>query len=491
MAAIPMNAYSRPLRLAVTSKISSLDPIKQDDVTSSSTIIQIYEGLFGYGKQHDIEPVLVSDWRISTDRKTYTFVLKDNVVFSNGKKLVASDVKYSFERLASRDSLNAWALQVIDGYDELRSRRANNINGIKALDAKTIKIVLKEPYRPFLSLLASAYFRIVLPSAGKNGCPPLVGTGPYICDELIDDEQVILIRNPSYHSKLNNIERIVYKVMPLSEALKSFNMGDIDLIKYYDNSQLVTRTDAAEIDAYQFSIWYNAFNISKFPGSNLNFRKSLFHAIDKTAITNIIGNGASVAYGLLPEGFWSAKTSNLSSDYDPILAWEYLKKVKLPPDFKIEFLVCQSMPKASEIAKYYEDVFDNLGLKYNVSIVDFKRFYDRKRKGHFTLILTNTMPSFGDSDAILYPYFYSKSEASLLHHNISELDSMIIASRQEHDNLSRLQINTAINDFLVNGAYVIPLYRDNLRLYADRRLNIPLVNGLGAWFLEYKNLSWQ
>lgn len=485
-ASIPTVSLARPVYLAYATNISSLDPILQDDLTASSIIVQIYEGLFGYGKSGNVEPKLVSDWKISSDQKVYTFTLKEGVRFSDGKILDAYAVKDSFERLGSKQSLNSWALEMINGYSDFRSGRSNHILGIRVVGNHQVQIKLNRPFQPFLSLLASTYFRIAAPTEtlATFGCPPLVGTGPYSCDTLEPNSKAILTRNPSYHGGNNNIEKIVYKKMTHKMSVQAFNDGEIDLLRNYDDSVEVTRMDAKEMKGYQFSTWYFAINVEKAPGSSKSFRRYLASSISKKQIATVAGPEVGVATGLLPNGF--LVKSNLDDD-------KRANGVKPLPNVynnTIDILFCKSTPNVDRIINIIEAKFQKAGIRYRILLEPFDEYYRRRRNGGFTMILANVIPDYGDPDAIIYPYFYSKSPASITQHHDRNLDRMIVASRSEEDRMKRAKIIESIDRYLVRQNYIIPLYHDDLKIFIDQRLNVPLISGLGPWFLEYNNVYW-
>jgi len=101
------------------------------------------------------------------------------------------------------------------------------------------------------------------------------------------------------------------------------------------------------------------------------------------------------------------------------------------------------------------------------------------------------MPDYGDPDAILYPYLFSQSESNVLHVNDKYLDEMILKARSITDRKKRAEIYLDINKYIVSrNAYIIPLYFDRVKIVASKDLYVPPINGLGAWFVEFKHMRW-
>ena len=74
-----------------------LDPILVSDIGTAEYIIEIFSGLVTLGLDLTVEPDLAASWKVSDDGLTYTFTLRDNAVFHNGRRVTAEDFKYSIE----------------------------------------------------------------------------------------------------------------------------------------------------------------------------------------------------------------------------------------------------------------------------------------------------------------------------------------------------------------------------------------------------------
>jgi len=441
----------------------------------------------------DIEPVLVKDWILSKDGTTYDFFLKKGILFSNGKEFKAADVRFSFERIAGKDSINSWAAKVIEGYNEYVSGKSEHISGIDIVGDYHVRIKLSEPHQPFLSLLASVYFKVVAISNDKSNDAKLslVGTGPYVLKEYLPKRKVTLIQNKNYHSPHNNIDVININIMPYKDAHRSFNEGRLDFLKYYPEGERIIRADARKMTAYQFTVWYNICNIDKYPCSDMNFRRALYHAIDRDKLAGAVGGHSISAKGFIPEGLMISYKPGSEKSLDIDKARGLLKKVKLPKDYVFPISLCYSTPNVRDVGRLYEEMMGAVGLKVDIKYYDYKEFYQRKRRGEYLFLQQNTIPSYADPDAMLYPYFFSKSGSNAARVKDVLLDELILSSRAEMDISKRVELNKRINDILIQKAYVIPNYGENVIIYMDKDLDVPAVSGLGSWFLEYKHLSWK
>ncbi|MBX7111194.1 MAG: hypothetical protein K1X87_05020, partial [Dehalococcoidia bacterium] len=135
-------ATSGNLRLGGSDPIS-LDPAIAGDAGSATYIVEIFSGLMTLNPNLEIVPDLAESFDVSADGKVYTFKLRDNAFFHNGRQVKASDVKCSMERAASRElgsSTAAAYLNDIVGAKERMAGAAKDISGIEVIDDRTVRI---------------------------------------------------------------------------------------------------------------------------------------------------------------------------------------------------------------------------------------------------------------------------------------------------------------------------------------------------------------
>lgn len=143
-----------------------------------------------------ILPWLATSWTISDDRKTYVFEIKPGVKFTDGTPLDAKAVV---------DNFNIWL-----GTDpDTRNNAATayfkeHFQAVEQAGPQTVKVQLKRPYQPFLTVLSHATHGILSPTALARGpqanCEQPVGSGPFIVEKWNRGQNVVLRRNPDYNS---------------------------------------------------------------------------------------------------------------------------------------------------------------------------------------------------------------------------------------------------------------------------------------------------
>ena len=143
------------LYLRLGSDPTTLDPAFIVDASGGSIAAKLYDGLVGFDQAANIVPGLARSWEISPDGRVYTFHVRRDVKFSNGRMLTASDFKYSFERVLDPavKSPRTWLFDRIAGAKDFMAGKAREVSGIRVLDGCTLEITLDAPFGPFLGLL--------------------------------------------------------------------------------------------------------------------------------------------------------------------------------------------------------------------------------------------------------------------------------------------------------------------------------------------------
>ncbi|WP_144873153.1 ABC transporter substrate-binding protein [Microbacterium sp. 1.5R] len=142
-------------------------------------------------------PWLAKEWTVSPDSTEYTFVLRDDVTFTDGEPFDAEAVKANFDRIVDPETESAQAASMLgaDFYD-----------GTEVVDEHTVKVSFTQPYAPFLQAASTPQLGFYSPavlqeSAGqlKAGGPGItVGTGPYELAEYTPDQEIVYTRNDDY-----------------------------------------------------------------------------------------------------------------------------------------------------------------------------------------------------------------------------------------------------------------------------------------------------
>ena len=135
----------------------TLDPHLAGDTTSAGIIVEVFGGLTTIDGQLEIVPDLAETWDISDGGLTYTFTLRDDIEFHDGRAVTADDVKWSMER-ATDPATEAPTVSVflgdIAGVNDKLEGNASNISGVKVIDQRTISVTADAPKAYLLAKLS-------------------------------------------------------------------------------------------------------------------------------------------------------------------------------------------------------------------------------------------------------------------------------------------------------------------------------------------------
>lgn len=253
----------------------NLDPHTSSYTTEAQLLVGVYEGLFSYDPI-TLDPLyaVAKSYRLSRDKKRWTFELRDDAKFSNGQEINAQTVKDSWIMMLAKPNAPYSSLfDIIKGCRDFRYGKASQEEvGIYVIDDKTLTVSLENPASHLPKLLCMPAFSVVSQE-------PDVYSGAY-CITSKSETCIILERNPNYYDlEHTNIEKITF-VMTDDPKESSFlyNTGKADwLFGDYDAKSLI-KNDDIRISA-EFGTQYYFFKIREnSPWNNPELRQALLEA---------------------------------------------------------------------------------------------------------------------------------------------------------------------------------------------------------------------
>ena len=235
--ALPAMAQTT-LRLVAHSDLKVLDPIWTTAYITRNHGYMIYDVLFARDANGEIKPQMAEKAEASADKLTWTITLRDGLEWHDGAPVTAEDCVASIKRWAVRDSLGQQMMTFV--------------SEMKALDAKSFRIVLKEPFGLVLDALGkpSSNVPFMMPKRVADTDPgkqldDYTGSGPFILkkDEWKPGEKVVYVKNPKYKprseppsmlagGKVVKVDRVEFVWLPDPQTAQSALVtGEIDLIE--------------------------------------------------------------------------------------------------------------------------------------------------------------------------------------------------------------------------------------------------------------------
>jgi len=315
---------------------------------------QVFDGLTRMDNKNMVQPAIAKSWTISKDGKTYLFTLRD-AYWTNGTPVTAYDFEYAWKRELSPElaAENAYRMYMIYGGEAFNTsikvgtkyyvqavdakgnpltkkvggkdvpvpNMAKEINpsknvGVRALNAKTLKVYLQAPTSYFLGVTAMPFLfpvcKAVVSTNDKwaSDVKTYVTNGPFKLTQWSHNEKMVFVKNPTYwdKDKVKLTKLTFLMVTDSSTALSMFQSGQLDAsagVPVSEGPKLVASGDAQIFP--RLAPYYLDVNVTKKPFTDTRVRKALNLAINRTAITQSITKGGEVpALGFVPYGVTDA-----------------------------------------------------------------------------------------------------------------------------------------------------------------------------------------
>lgn len=351
--------------------ISTLDPAIGYDWQNWSMIKSLFGRLLDYKPgTTEIVPSLAESYTVSEDGKTFTFKLRPNVKFHNGREVTAEDVVYSFQRTIDpkTKSPGQGFYSNVVGFDELAGGKAQSLTGVKAIDPSTVQITLKQPDASFLHIVAINFSAIVpkeeVAKYGEDFGKHPVGTGPYKFVSWDLGKQLTLERNPAYFEAcVPHLDRIVFEVgQEPTVAMLRLERGEVDVLgdgvppaRFVDFSGNPKTKDLV-VRGTQMQTGYVAMNTRIEPFNNVKVRQAMNMAINKDKVVQIINGRAAVANQVLPPLMPGYDPNYKGYEYSPEKAKALLAEAGFPNGFSTQLFANNTDPNPRIVQLIQQDL---------------------------------------------------------------------------------------------------------------------------------------
>ena len=443
------------------------------------------------------ENELAEAYTVSNDGHNYEFRLRPDLKFSDGSPVTAEDFKWSWERALSPELGSQWAstmLGEIAGADEILAGSSDELNGVVAVDDRTIKITLTTPVVHFPALLAHPvasvlkkdnvenwgfnWSRIWEPRFDQPGQDTFdefpVGTGPFALTAFDDWEgTATLSRNPFYWNRNAFIERIEFA--PWSSVFEDGQQStEIDLLRRRTDISFISEGSPNLLGVFgkivesevSSATEFLVFNTAVTPFDDVRFRRALAASIPSGsfAMPNTLDfppdiSGFSIANGILPPDNPGFDSSRSKIPENPQFAIdEYQQSVYAGQDVNIRFRYYFPQDSAfmEAVTARWRELF---GIDASVEEVDFESYRRWKASGQRSMGRNTVIPAYPDAHAILgafadvFPGAHSPEN--------TKINEMLANAAAEPDASTRLDLYREIEAYIIDEAIAVPLLWSN------------------------------
>jgi oligopeptide transport system substrate-binding protein len=489
-----------------------LDPGRITEQEGFFVASNLFEGLINPSRRSGEawEQGVATSWTVSEDGRVYTFTLREDARWSNGRQVTADDFVYAWRRVLAPET----ASNGVDALLYLRGAKAFNEGrttdpaslGVRAVDPRTLEVTLECPTPYWPTYLASGAYlpvpREAIEAHGRLWDRPehIVTNGPYHLIELKERDRLVLVRSETYWDKANvRIPKVVaYHAETEQQALALYEAGDVQ----YARGAISPTTISAAINSKRpdlfvdplLCVYYYMLRTDRPPLDDVRVRQALDLAIDKQALVKHVTRGMQLpADGIVPSSF--AQTQGYkrppSEPFDPDKARALLAAAGYPngkglPRLKLVYNTMESHKAVAEFVA--RELEDNLGIAIDVQNMEWKSLLQTTRLGDFELARLGACGT--DTPISFLENFKSDSARNDMRWRDPAFDQAFERARcgsaTQADHLAEVSRAEAL---IMAGRPVIPLY-----WYTRPYFRAPVIGGIDVHVEDFhplKYLWWQ
>lgn len=437
--------------VALPTDPSSMDPVKTGSLVVLSVFFNAFDQLTKITADGSLEPKLATEWTPNADMTSWDFTIREGVTFTNGEKLTADDVVFSFSRILSDPTSENF------GY-------LSSVETVEKTDEYTVRFKMKAPFSAFprntslISIVPDQTYSDMGPEA--FAAAP-VGSGPFKFEKIQRGVSYDLVRNDAYWGDPAKLDAV--SLVPVASDESRANgvlSGSLDL----------AQISPAQVDSISGSgavtVQSELSNGVVFLGVNsrtgilaeTKIREAIGLAIDKKAIVDSIlsGRGEAATQMLAPsvEGFVSELTDG---GYNPDEAKKLLAEAGYNGEaIDFEYALDGRIPLSGEIAQAVQGYLTSAGINVNLVGADQASHTLKVRNQQLKGIYLNTWaPSTMDGDLPLTDFY---EEAGNNNYAQDPKTAELAVKQRGFEGGERLQIFEELLSYSNDNSYFIPLY---------------------------------
>ncbi len=439
----PGPRYGGMLRAGMQTDPVGLDPHLTTATATRNMMENVYDTLVMINSQGRIVPGLAESWTASEDGLTWTFQIRRNVKFHNGRPMTADDVAYSINRIRDPNT---------------KSPRAGDfaeVDSVAATGPYTVVFKLKRPFSPLLAKLALST-NVVVPKEvvqrdGDMNKDP-VGTGPFRFVGYTPQQRLVLVRSGDYWEqdvtgrRLPYLDRIEFVFLPDAVArATALRAGSVDWIEYVPASEVKALQADPNVEVVgglsaNFRGLY--MNNQVAPFDNVKVRQAMAWAIDKKEIvdTALFGVGGMVATGtVIPPGNFYTFARNPYEKADADRARRLLAEAGHPNGFDAELYVTSTYDFLRTPAELIQAQLGKAGIRLKLTAADWSVYLPTVFQKKYALTILGTSGQ-SDPDDFLYNNFRTGAGLNLVNYSDAQFDRLMDEGRAASAEAQRKRI---------------------------------------------------
>lgn len=453
----------------------------------------LFEGLTIFDPHGKVIPGVAESWTLSDDGTVYTFKLRADANWSDGKPVTADDFVFAYRRMEDPKEAAEYAniLFPIKNAEAINGGKAAvDTLGVKAIDAKTLEITLERPTPYFIELLAH-YAALPVPSwaiekSGGEWIKPgnIVCNGAFCMTENVPNDHITAVKNAEYWDAANvKIDKIIYNPSEdQATTERMFEAGELDLVYNFQADQMKFLEDKLGKDQVlafsDLASYYYVFDNRKPPFDDARVRQAFSMAVDREFLSEkIFSNTQMPAYSFVPPGIPGYESATVSwAELDQLDREDKAKELLAeagygeggkPLKIDIRFNTNENHKK---VATAIADMWKAIGAEVTIQNLDVKSHYAYLQEGGaFDVARAGWTADYADPENFLNLLVSSNVTFNYGHWKNEKFDALMKASYEERDAAKRMQ-----------------LLHDAERIAMDEQALAPLMVHASTWLVSNK-----
>lgn len=490
------------------SGITSLDPLKANNLSNIWAVQQLYNGLLQLDEDGNLQACIAHDWEMKEEGRLLILHLRTDILFhpdacfenEQERKLTAQDVIFSFQRIA-QDPAAAWILQQVAEQDGKKQ--------IFAPNDSTVQIYLTHPSLVFLSMLTMPYGMIVSEKAvqfyGTAFRNHPVGTGPFLLRKWHEQEKLILNKNGDYF-EFEKGERLPYLdgvavtfIKDRQTELLEFLQGNLDMMSGLDaafKDELLAHDGTLKSKyAHQVELIKRPYLNTEYLGFQLSdetsifqnkyLRQTLSYAIDREKLISMIRNnvGDASVQGIVPKALRKSNQQEQKYAFNLEKMKESLLKAGYQHPSEVPSFVLTVDVAYTDLATILLNQWKNAGFQVKLDVVDRPTLKSSVAKGHLAFFRASWIGDYPDAEnylSLFYSRNWSPNGPNYTHFKNEKFDNWFDAAQREMNLTIRDSLYNAMDELMMAEAPIIVLYYDEVVRFVQKSVKALRVNSMNG-----------
>ena len=482
--------------------ISSLDPAFSRNLENIWACNMLYNGLVEIDDSLNVDPAIAHRWEIDSTGTLYRFYLRDDVYFhdsevfpdSSGRRVVASDFVYSFERVIDpiKTTPGAWVFSPVD-----------SLRPFRAVNDSVLEIKLTKPFPPFLGLLGMEYCSVIPREAvefyGDDFRSHPVGTGPFKFHFWIENTRLALHRNEKYFetdqegNPLPYLDAVSVSFVPdKSAAYLDFLKGNYDFMSGLHASykdELITAngalnplyTDRFYLQKHPFlktdylGILVDDTLMDGNPWLNPDLRRALNYGVDRESMVRYLRNDVytPATGGFIPKGM-PAYRPDAGYEYRPDSVRAILSRLGYPGGKGLPSLTLSTTSDYVDLCEFVQHGLSEFEIDIEVDVLPASVHREGVAKGRIPFFRKSWLADYPDDENFM-ALFYSENESpqgpNYTRFDNPEVDQLYEKALSITDEKTRHELYAKMDSLVMLESPVILLYYDVVMRFVSKEVS--------------------